>query len=248
MARKRTTRKAPKAPTSRRADAYERILLGIILGELEGGAKLDEKELVASYGLGQAAVRDALFRLSLEGLVERRARIGTQVSELSLKSLQDVFEARRLLETYAAALAAERSNASDIAAIREAHRGHDEAADARDLEQLVLIDMRFHAAVAKASRNSEIERTLTRLHNAAARYWCMGLNRTPTEQIKSQGRAHLAIVDAIEAKDFRLIERRIHEVMAYVPDPRFFVNEPMLSVRLFPDADVKTAAPILETH
>jgi DNA-binding GntR family transcriptional regulator len=223
--------------TSRRADAYERILLAIILGELEGGAKLDERHLVKDYKLGQAAVRDALFRLALEGLVERHARVGTRVADLSLKALQDVFETRIVIESYAAALAAERATPEDIAAIRATHEGHAAAVKARDVRQLVLIDMAFHGAIAKACRNAEIERTLIRLHNSAARFWCLGLNRTSEEDMLRQGKAHLAIVDAIETRDFAEIERRVHAVMGYVPDPRFFVNEPLVAVKLFSDPD-----------
>lgn len=235
-------RKKSAGTGSMRADAYERILLAIILGELEGGAKLDERQLVKDYKLGQAAVRDALFRLSLEGLVERHARVGTRVADLSLKALQDVFEARIVIESYAAALAAERATPEDIAAIRATHEGHAAAVKARDVRQLVQIDRAFHGAIAKACRNAEIERTLTRLHNSAARFWCIGLNRTSDEEKLRQGKAHLAIVDAIEAKDFPEIERRVHAVMGYVPDQRFFVNEPLVAIKLFSDSDTGSAS------
>ena len=61
---------ASKPQKSRRADAYQQILLAIVLGDLEAGSRIDEMQIVRDFKLGHAAVRDALFRLSLEGLVE----------------------------------------------------------------------------------------------------------------------------------------------------------------------------------
>ena len=55
-------------------------------------------------------MRDALYRLSLEELVERQPRIGTRIPDLGLREMQDVFEARVLIEGDCAALAAERAS------------------------------------------------------------------------------------------------------------------------------------------
>ncbi|MES2035202.1 MAG: GntR family transcriptional regulator, partial [Pseudomonadota bacterium] len=75
------------SPELRKAQVYEQILLDIILGRLAPGARLDEQALARQYGAGLAGVRDALGRLSLEGLVVRRARSGTTVTQLDLVDL-----------------------------------------------------------------------------------------------------------------------------------------------------------------
>lgn len=230
----------PRSPKAKgrillRTDAYEKILMAIILGEIEAGARVDEKQLMADFGCGQAAVRDALFRLALEGLVERHPRIGTRIADLSLRELQDVFEARALLEGYAAALVATRASAAEIAAIRATHRDHDAAAERRDIRRLVEIDRAFHRALAAACRNSQIETTLIRLQNNAARFWAFGLQRTSTEELKAQGRAHLAILAAIESRDMAEIDRRIRRAIGYNPDSNFFLCEPTLAVSIRPN-------------
>lgn len=223
-----------------RVDAYERILAAIIMGELEAGARVDERQLARLYGLGHAAVRDALFRLSLEGLVERQPRIGTRIADLGLRELQDVFEARVLLESYAAALVATRASASEIAAIRATYAGHEEAAERRDVRKLIEIDRAFHRALAAACKNAEIEQALIRLHNSACRFFVFGIHRVSAEEIKAQGRAHLDILSAIEARDMAEIERRVRKVMGYTPDNRFFVYEPPLAIAIRPNATPAT--------
>lgn len=229
MPRKQSPAKAGKLL---RTDAYERLLMAIIMGEIEAGSRVDEKQLMKQFGLGQAAVRDALFRLDLEGLVERHARIGTRVAELSLRELQDVYEARLLLESYAAALAAVRGTPDDFAAIRNAFADHAEAVERRDIQRMVEIDWAFHRALARASRNQQIETALRRLHNNACRFWCFGLKRASTAEMHQQRQYHLDIVDAMEARDMEGIEMALRRASGYSPDRNFLVGEPSLPFRV----------------
>lgn len=210
-----------------RNDAYEQILFAIILGDLEPGARVDEKRLMKDFKLSQASVRDALFRLSLEGLVERHARIGTRIGDLGLRELQDVFEARVLIEGHAARLAAHRASPEDLAAIRAAYDGYEAVVDARDIRALVRMDRAFHRALAAACKNSQIEQTAIRLHNNAARFWCFGIQRTTAERHRAQIQEHLKVVDAIERKDFAEIETLLRGVLGYYPDNRFMLADPI---------------------
>jgi DNA-binding GntR family transcriptional regulator len=219
---------APKGGKLLRTDGYERLLMAIITGELEAGSRVDEKQIMKQFGLGQAAVRDALFRLDLEGLVERHARIGTRISELSLRELQDVYEARLLLESYAAALAAMRGRKEDFAAIRAAFDDHAEAVERRDIVRMIEIDRQFHRTLAATAKNRQIEAALKRLHNNACRFWCFGLQRASLEDMHQQRQYHLDIVDAMEARDMAAIERAIRKANGYSPDSAFLVYEPSL--------------------
>lgn len=218
-----------------RNDAYEQILMAIILGELEPGARVDEKRLMRDFKLSLASVRDALFRLSLEGLVERHARIGTRIGDLGLRELQDVFEARVLIEGHAAKLAAHRASPEDLATIRAAYDGYEAAVEARDIRALVRMDRAFHRALAAACKNSQIEQTAIRLHNNAARFWCFGIQRTTAERHRAQVQEHLKVVDAIEKKDFAEIDRLLRGALGYYPDSRFVLTDPA-GAGSFPDA------------
>ncbi len=216
-----------KAKTLLRNDAYEQILMAIIVGDLEPGARVDEKQLMRDFRLGQAAVRDALYRLSLEGLVERHARIGTRIGDLGLRELQDVFEARVLIEGYAAALAAHRATPEDLAAIRASYDGYEAVVEARDVRALVMMDRAFHRALAAACKNTQIEQAALRLHNNAARFWCFGLKRTSIEINKKQISEHLQVVNAIEKKDMAEIDRLLRGILGHFPDSRFFMFDPL---------------------
>jgi GntR family carbon starvation induced transcriptional regulator len=99
--------------------AHERIRRDILHGELFPGDKLQIEAISDRYGIGIAPVREALNRLSSEGLVERKSQRGFFVTEISMAALEELVKTRIWLETLA---------------LRESILNHDEAWE----EQLVL--------------------------------------------------------------------------------------------------------------
>ncbi len=189
------------APDLNKAQAYEQILLGIILGDLAPGERLDEKVLVARYDVGLAGVRDALGRLSLESLVVRRPRSGTTVAPLDLMEVEQAFEARRLIEPHCAALAAANATTEDICAIRGAFAEAEIAIRANDARALVAMDQRFHAAIAKASRNDTLARIAIPLQHKATRFWVYSMGNDTTQERLAEIAAHRAVADCIAHHD-----------------------------------------------
>jgi DNA-binding GntR family transcriptional regulator len=81
--------------------AHERIRRDILNGELFPGEKLQIEAISERYGIGIAPVREALNRLSSEGLVERKSQRGFFVAEISMTSLEELVKTRIWLETLA---------------------------------------------------------------------------------------------------------------------------------------------------
>jgi DNA-binding FadR family transcriptional regulator len=172
VSRPSPTRPAPEANGRRRvklADRiYERILADLAAGRLEEGGRLpSEPELARAVGVSRPVVREALSRLRADGVIESRHGSGTYVRrrpsrELlnlapigSLADLMRGFEFRIALEGEAAYLAASRRSPEDLAALAGALEALD-AVIARG-EIGTEADVRFHNAVARASRNKLFE-------------------------------------------------------------------------------------------
>lgn len=81
--------------------AHECIRRDILNGELFPGEKLHIEAISDRYGIGIAPVRDALNRLSSEGLVERKSQRGFFVAEISMNALEELVKTRIWLETLA---------------------------------------------------------------------------------------------------------------------------------------------------
>lgn len=169
-------------PELRKAQAYEQILLDIILGVLSPGSRLDEHALTEHYGAGLAGIRNALGRLSLEGMVIRRARAGTTVASLDLVELREGYEARALIEPHCAALAAGKATRLQLSEILPAFDGGEAAALLKDCTALVAMDQRFHASIARASGNASLARVLipcrTRRRASGSFPWAVARRRS----------------------------------------------------------------------
>lgn len=71
-----------------------RIGRAIVDGEFEPGRKLREVDLARSFGVSRASVREALRMVESEGLVTILPQRGAQVTTLTAREVQDVFEIR----------------------------------------------------------------------------------------------------------------------------------------------------------
>ncbi|CAN5437393.1 GntR family transcriptional regulator [soil metagenome] len=80
---------------------YDQIRSEVLTGRLEPGRKLQIEFLSERYGAGQTPVREALNRLTSDGLVERREQRGFAVCEVSPADLAEITKTRCWLEEIA---------------------------------------------------------------------------------------------------------------------------------------------------
>ncbi|KPP85237.1 MAG: transcriptional regulator [Rhodobacteraceae bacterium HLUCCA08] len=85
--------------------AYRRLRGAILSGALEPDTKLRVEHIKLELGTGASAVREALLRLSGEGLVRMEERRGFFVSPVTLDDLWDLTQMRMDLETKALRMA-----------------------------------------------------------------------------------------------------------------------------------------------
>ena len=131
-----------------------------------GDALPSETAIAASVGVSRTIVREAFGALAALKLIDvgngRRARVGVidgsimalplgHAVDTAQATVPQVWDARRALERRTAELAAMRRNQADAAAILDHARAMRRAGD--DLTAQVEHDIKFHAAIARASRN-----------------------------------------------------------------------------------------------
>ncbi|WP_181727182.1 GntR family transcriptional regulator [Streptomyces sp. PT12] len=159
-------------------------------------------------------MRDALARLEQDGLL-RRAPRGYRVRERTPEEVLDVYEARIVLESHAAAVAAIRHTPLDLARLRQILS---EAAGATDGDQLWRCDTDFHAALRQAAYNSTIAETLYRLD---AQMTVHGPYRQRRSDLAAVTLAeHEGIVAAVAARDQELARGRLTDHLTRVRDLR----------------------------
>ncbi len=204
-------------PTLLKARLYNRLLVDIIIGELAPGQRLDEKALAQRYGGGLAGVREALARLALEGLVVRRARVGTMVAPLDPEEARDSFAARALIEMECAALAARRAKPVEIEAIGACLAVGEAAIAAKDSRALAAMDEAFHLAVASASHNRSFEKLVVGLHHSTARFWLISAGQPSLAESRKALAEHRAVAEAIAARDEERARRAMRLALGEFP-------------------------------
>ncbi len=188
-------------------------------GRLATGDKLPtESEIMAEFGVSRTVVREAISKLQASGLVETRHGVGTFVLGLAegngfriapeqfatLHDVISVLELRIGVETEAAALAAARRTADNLAAMRRALDAMTQAVEAgRDA---VAADFQFHSEIARATQNdhfAQLMATLGALIIPRARLdaGSPDIDRERQAYLRRVNAEHESILDAITAQD-----------------------------------------------
>lgn len=151
--------------------AYEQIRKLIVTLELEPGAPIDERHLTEHLQLGRTPVREAIQRLIHEGLIVHVPRRGSWVSSLSFSELQEMIEARRMLEVECGRHAAERATRDRLEKLRIFVEETGPAIIAGDGETSVRVDQHLHMEIARSTGNRYFVRMLDQLQHGLLRYW-----------------------------------------------------------------------------
>ncbi len=152
--------------------AYEALRRDIIRCVVAPGAQISENTVCEMYQMGKAPVRAALMRLSQEGLVRAVPRHGYLVAPITLKSVQDLFELRLVVEPGIARLAIGRI---DVAALRKVNVAP--GASRGDEAELTFLKANrdFHLAIAEATGNRRLYAMMAQLLDDMARLLHLGL-------------------------------------------------------------------------
>jgi DNA-binding GntR family transcriptional regulator len=178
--------------------AYHLIKEKIITLDLAPLSVIDEQALREDLELGRTPIREALHRLSAEGLVLIAPRRGMFVADISITDLAKIFEVRMAMEAYCARLAAQRVTPAQIAKMEETVRALEEVSR-DDWRALMEIDERFHNLLYRAAANEFLADSLDRLHALSLRLWFLVVDRLG--DVWSAIEQHRAIVEAFKDRD-----------------------------------------------
>ena len=192
--------------------AYSSIRRLIVTAELAPGSVLSEAELQDSLGLGRTPIREALRTLANDHLVDVYPRRGMFVAGVDVRDLRALSEVRAVLEPFAAGIAAERRDDSDVAAIDQLLA---EIRDHKNVEIRTLIDLdeRIHHRVYAATHNSFLISDLNRYYTHALRIWFLALDNVGnlTEAVAEHAELLTAIRDSNVQLAVKVMTRHIND-------------------------------------
>lgn len=164
--------------------AYQRLRADIIACRLAPGERVTEKQLSASTGLGVSPLRDALTRLDHDGLVRTLPRKGYQITPISPKSINDLFDVWELLVPEMMSRGVRLASAAQVEQLTEGFRAAEKVAQDDPgidtaLRLLQQLDETF-AVLAEAADNAYLSTFFFRLSGDMARVWSLILSANPS--------------------------------------------------------------------
>jgi len=188
--------------------AYERIRSMVVEGEIPPGARLGQVELAEQLGISRTPVREALRRLTGEGLAEFVPNRGFRAASPGLDDVLRRLEVRSLVEPGIARLAAARRSHGDLLRLQETI-AREEAATTRVDAHDASRD--FHLVLAGATGNPELVSVLASLWIVEIGRRLLAARATSAEWRKADVAEHRAIATAVGAQDGELATRLMTE-------------------------------------
>lgn len=191
--------------------AYERIRSMVIEGEVPPGARLGQVELAEQLGISRTPVREALRRLTGEGLAEFVPNRGFRAASPSIDDVLRRLEVRSLVEPGIARLAAARRSDADLERMHEAIERERAAAtriEAHDASR------DFHITLAQAAGNRELVSVLEAMWIVEIGRRLLSARATSADWRHFDVAEHRAIATAVASRDGELAARLMSEHVA----------------------------------
>lgn len=135
----------------------ESVLLDdIAAGALQPGERLDETKLAERFGVSRTPVREALSRLTAQGVLVVGEKRGVRVAQYSRGELAQMFEAMQEIESICARLANQRLTLLARSEIEAAQAGCKAAAHADDRLAYIRANEALHLSIYRATENQYI--------------------------------------------------------------------------------------------
>ena len=170
----------------------------ILKGELKPGERLMELQLAAKLGVSRTPIREAIFRLKQEHLVEEKSN-GICVVGVTEQDLYDIYEIRKRIEGYATGRCAalitypQLQELQEIVDLQEFYTSKGIADNIRDT------DTKFHEMIYSFCGSRMLQATLTDLHRKVRKYRKLSVEDPNRARIAMC--EHRNILDALSRHD-----------------------------------------------
>ena len=197
---------SPAASKNRSDNTMRKLRAEIMEGTLGPGELLAEAGVAERLDVSRVPVREALFTLEREGLVEFSPTGRAFVKELAPQDFEELFLLRLALEPLAARLAAP-VLCEDA---RDLERNIDATEQARSLKEVTSLDLDFHEIILQASGHKRLVK-LWRSLRSELELWLSRLHRTHQAQTRATREAtveaHREVLSSFKDQSPAAVER-----------------------------------------
>lgn len=198
MAKPTTTAGEPsRFSTAQRIE--QALIEEISAGELAPGQRLDETGLAERFGASRTPVREALSRLTAQGILVQGEKRGVFVAEYSREQLSQIFEAMHEIEAACARIVAQRLNLLTRSEIEAAQAECVAAAQAGDRAAYLRANEAFHLAIYRATGNPYMAEIAAEFRRRTGPFRAKKF--ATRDDLMTSAESHQALIDDIFSED-----------------------------------------------
>jgi len=197
---------------------YEKLREDILRLELAPGDLLDEVEIGKQFNLSRSPVREALIRLSAEGLVKTLPNKSTLVAPLNIIEYSQYIDALDMIQRVTTRLAAKLRTDQDLENIKNKQALFEKAVADGDPLSMIEANRNFHIAISEAGKNSYFTDYITRLLDEGRRMqriYFRSMGDTLPPELEDE---HYKLIQSIEEQDEKTAEELAHLHSVQVSD------------------------------
>ena len=180
---------------------YRAIREGILAGVFAQGSHITARQLAEATGLSRTPVREAMRQLDAEGMITLIPNRGAFVASWTEHEIEQIYELRVLLESFAAQVAAERIDDEQRVELQSLadEMGVLVAQRPIDVEAIAAVNDRFHKGVLDACGNPRLRDLLGAITEVPLQL--STFRRYSIDQLQRSAAQHAELVAALEAGD-----------------------------------------------
>jgi GntR family transcriptional regulator, rspAB operon transcriptional repressor len=182
-----------------RDQIYQLIRTLVIIGQLRPGQPVNEVDIAEQLGVSRTPVREAVKRLSDEGLINVVAQSGTFITDISRRDLEEAYIIRNALELESVRRAAGAIEKRHVDELDDNIRAHQQAIGRKRYAEAIRLDDQFHRAIAEINGLSMLWRAvdISKAQMDRGRYLSIPLPGWGEVTINQ----HRAVLDALSRHD-----------------------------------------------
>lgn len=198
-----------------REQVHEHLKNEILAGSYPPGSELLEVPLSKELGVSRGPIREALWSLETEGLVQITPRRGAVVISLTKRDFLETYQVRESLEVLGVRLAVPLLDEAALDGLDAWNRRMADHAARDDVDGFFDENAAFHQALVEGSENRKLVEVYRRLIAQ------MGPYRRPSARLRGNLEQSVAehgeIIAAMRARD---VERAVQMVMQHIEVPQ----------------------------
>lgn len=189
---------------------YNAVFEDIVEGRYKPNEILTEGALVEKYGVSKAPVREALIELCKDQILQSLPRLGYQIVPVTLKEMIDLLDFRVDLELWNLRRAFGKITDENIAYLRRSSFDLS-SSYSKDVMPHWSLNVQFHLEVCKLSGNDYTYKVLNDALRQSYHFVSQYFKTAWAKARESEGRYHVAIIDALEKRDIDMAEEMLRQ-------------------------------------